>query len=126
VHRVVAWAGSERCALETALLVQDHLLPSDYVLLMRAHALDKCPVSSYEEVSRIVREDLGAPPHELFADFERAPIASASLAQVPLLDRHSQDAAASPVVRLLDKNSRDAAASPVVRGCSCMGKGRID
>jgi predicted unusual protein kinase regulating ubiquinone biosynthesis (AarF/ABC1/UbiB family) len=49
---------------------------------MRAHLLDQCPLSPWEEVVAIVTEDLGAPPEVLFASFERTPIASASLAQV--------------------------------------------
>ena len=60
----------------------DHLVPPEYVATMRAHLLDRCPVSSYDEVAAIVAEDLGAPPEELFAEFARDPIASASLAQV--------------------------------------------
>ena len=61
---------------------QDHLLPPEYVLTMRSHMLDKCPLDSYDAVSRTVTEDLGAPPESLFASFEPRPIASASLAQV--------------------------------------------
>ena len=49
---------------------------------MRRHTLDHCPVSPYSEVARIVQEELGQPPEALFAEFEPAPIASASLAQV--------------------------------------------
>jgi ubiquinone biosynthesis protein len=37
---------------------------------------------AYRHVERTIREDLGRPPEELFARFERAPIASASIAQV--------------------------------------------
>ena len=61
---------------------QDHLLPEEYVLTMRRTMLDQCPVSTYKEVARIVKEDLGSTPEELFASFEHTPIASASLAQV--------------------------------------------
>ena len=61
---------------------QDHLLPEEYVQTMRRTTLDQCPVSPYAEVARIVQEELGQPPEALFAEFERAPIASASLAQV--------------------------------------------
>ena len=55
------------------------------MLTLRAALLDKCPLNSYEEVARIIAQDLGAPPEQLFASFEREPIASASLAQVPAL-----------------------------------------
>lgn len=56
---------------------------------MRRTMLDQCPVSSYEEVAKIVKEDLGSTPEELFATFEHLPIASASLAQVTALPCHS-------------------------------------
>ena len=62
--------------------MQDHLLPEEYVLTMRATMLDACPASGYAEVARIIAEDLGSPPEALFAEFDRTPIASASLAQV--------------------------------------------
>jgi len=62
--------------------VQDHLLPEEYVVTMREHMLDKCPISSYDEVRHIIQEDLGAPPEQLFSQFSEVPIASASLAQV--------------------------------------------
>ncbi|GIL43460.1 hypothetical protein Vafri_933 [Volvox africanus] len=60
----------------------DHLLPEEYVLTMREHLLDRCPVSTPEEVRRTFEQDLGAPPEKLFAYFCPEPIASASLAQV--------------------------------------------
>jgi aarF domain-containing kinase len=61
---------------------QDHLLPEEYVVTMRQHMLDRCPVSSYAEVRQMIQEDLGAPPEQLFKQFSETPIASASLAQV--------------------------------------------
>ena len=64
------------------MCAQDHLLPCEYVVLMREHLLDRCPVSSPRDVRAVVEEDLGAPLERLFAHFEAAPVASASLAQV--------------------------------------------
>ena len=60
----------------------DYLLPSEYVMTMRAHLLDRCPISPFSSVRQIILEDFGAPLEELFSDFEEAPVASASLAQV--------------------------------------------
>ncbi|PRW32844.1 ABC1 protein [Chlorella sorokiniana] len=60
----------------------DHLLPSEYVHTMREHMLDRCPVSTYEQVRQTIQEDFGCPVEQLFAEFGPEPIASASLAQV--------------------------------------------
>ena len=49
---------------------------------MRDYMLDKCPVSSYQDIAKVIEEDLGQKPEELFASIEEIPIASASLAQV--------------------------------------------
>jgi ubiquinone biosynthesis protein len=43
---------------------------------------DAVPPARYEEVARLFVESLGAPPEQLFADFERTPLAAASIAQV--------------------------------------------
>ncbi|KAF8067287.1 ABC1 [Scenedesmus sp. PABB004] len=77
----------------------DHLLPEEYVHTMRAHMLDKCPVSSWEEVRQTIREDLGAPPEELFASFSPTPIASASLAQARRGAARGSSASARPARR---------------------------
>lgn len=78
-------ARTSRTSCTTSLLLcchQDHLLPEEYVITMRNNLLDKCPVSGYDEVVRIIKEDLGSTPEALFKSFQPTPIASASLAQV--------------------------------------------
>ncbi|DBA69933.1 hypothetical protein WJX79_001480 [Trebouxia sp. C0005] len=60
----------------------DYILPVEYVNTMRDYMLDKCPVSSYNDIAEVIEEDLGRKPEELFASIEQVPIASASLAQV--------------------------------------------
>lgn len=43
---------------------------------------DQVPPRPFGEIARRIEEDLGAPPAELFARFEKVPLASASLGQV--------------------------------------------
>ena len=44
--------------------------------------LNRAPVSSYEDVRIVVKEELGKYPEEIWTSFDREAIASASLAQV--------------------------------------------
>ena len=59
----------------------DLLLPAEYVDALSS-LFDDAPVSSYDDVRRVVIEELGSDPDELYANFSRMPFASASLAQV--------------------------------------------
>jgi ubiquinone biosynthesis protein len=43
---------------------------------------DQVPPESFDDVRRVVEEDLGRPLHAVFASFDEAPIAAASIAQV--------------------------------------------
>jgi predicted unusual protein kinase regulating ubiquinone biosynthesis (AarF/ABC1/UbiB family) len=52
-----------------------------YVDAMRG-CFDDAPSSSWSEVATTLRAELGRPLEEVFDEFERTPIASASLAQV--------------------------------------------
>ncbi|MBF5043545.1 AarF/ABC1/UbiB kinase family protein [Aggregicoccus sp. 17bor-14] len=47
-----------------------------------ARLQNQAPAMAYAQVARVVEEELGAPPERLFAHFERAPFAAASLGQV--------------------------------------------
>jgi aarF domain-containing kinase len=59
----------------------DHILPREYVEVMRA-CLAENPTCDYKEVCRVFHEDFGQTPEEMFASFEKQPFSSASLAQV--------------------------------------------
>jgi len=59
----------------------DLLLPDEYLKSLSS-LFDDAPVSSYENVCHVIKEELGSSPEQLFDDFSIDPFASASLAQV--------------------------------------------
>ncbi|WOH09058.1 hypothetical protein DCAR_0728511 [Daucus carota subsp. sativus] len=66
----------------------EYLVPQEYVEILRESMLNKCPVSSYEQVCEVVKSELGELPDKIFKDFDPVPIASASLAQVHVAHDH--------------------------------------
>lgn len=66
----------------------EYLVPQEYVLTMRESMLNKCPVSSYDQVCEVFKKELGETPDKVFDEFDPKPIASASLAQVHIARTH--------------------------------------
>ncbi|WVZ04773.1 hypothetical protein V8G54_018119 [Vigna mungo] len=66
----------------------EYLVPQEYVQTMRESMLNKCPVSSYEQVCNVFKKELGDTPDKIFSEFDPIPIASASLAQVHVARMH--------------------------------------
>ncbi|EXC41586.1 hypothetical protein L484_000294 [Morus notabilis] len=60
----------------------EYLVPQEYVETMRESMLNKCPVSSYDQVCEVFKKELGMTPDKIFPEFNPVPVASASLAQV--------------------------------------------
>src|SRR5258706_6690682 len=58
---------------------------------------EKAPPLSAEAAARVVREDLGAPPEQVFATWERQPLAAASIGQVHRAVTHGGDVVAVKV-----------------------------
>lgn len=58
-----------------------HLLPDPYLDTMK-ELQDRAPFVPLEDVRRVVYQDFGMPPEQLFEEFDTQPIAAASLAQV--------------------------------------------
>ncbi|XP_015877370.3 putative ABC1 protein At2g40090 [Ziziphus jujuba] len=66
----------------------EYLVPQEYVQTMRESMLNKCPVSSYDQVCEVFKKELGETPEKIFSEFDPVPIASASLAQVHVARTH--------------------------------------
>ncbi|CAA7389902.1 unnamed protein product [Spirodela intermedia] len=66
----------------------EYVLPQEYVQTMRASMLKCCPVSSYDQLCEVFSKELGKLPEEVFMEFDRVPLASASLAQVHTARTH--------------------------------------
>jgi len=60
----------------------DYVVPPEYLYTFRDSMLKRCPVSSYHQVCNVFLKELGRLPDDVFSEFNRDPIASASLAQV--------------------------------------------
>ena len=57
------------------------IFPAELVAEFRK-CRDQVPAESWEAVEQVVTEDLGRPIHEVFSEFDREPLAAASIAQV--------------------------------------------
>ena len=59
----------------------DQLLPKQYIVTFEP-MLQQAPKTKYEDVKTIVEAELGKPLEEIYSEFDKEPIASASLGQV--------------------------------------------
>ncbi len=81
VRRLLEELGPTFIKLGQLLATRPDLVPKSYVEEF-AKLYDQTPPSPPEEVARVLREELGRDPVEVFATFETKPIASASIGQV--------------------------------------------
>lgn len=89
VHKRSAIRLRDMCAQNKGVYIKlgqhiamlDHVIPSEYQETLST-LLSKTPTSSIDSVRRVIYEDLGKYPEDIFHKFEPIPIASASLAQV--------------------------------------------
>jgi ubiquinone biosynthesis protein len=93
IGRVSAGPARLRLALEElgptfiklgqVLSTRSYLLPPDYAVEL-AKLQDRVSPCAFEDVEKVMREDLGESADRLFAEIDREPLASASIAQVHL------------------------------------------
>lgn len=67
--------------LGQTLSTRTDLLPAEFAREL-AKLQDAVPPVPFEQIRRVIREDLGAEPEALFESFDHAPMASASIGQV--------------------------------------------
>lgn len=69
------------------LSTRPDLLPPEYIAEL-SKLQDAVPPITYAEVAAVVTAELGAPPEEIFAAFDRVPLAAASIGQVHAATLH--------------------------------------
>ena len=73
--------GTTFIKLGQVLSTRPDVVPADYVAVL-SRLQDAAPPIPYDIVAEAVAQELGAPPDRIFAEFEHAPAASASIGQV--------------------------------------------
>jgi predicted unusual protein kinase regulating ubiquinone biosynthesis (AarF/ABC1/UbiB family) len=66
------------------------LFPSEYVEEL-SKLQDQVPAFTYEQVEKIIKDDIGKPLHKLFRSFDPTPLAAASLGQVHKAQLYSEE-----------------------------------
>jgi len=74
-------AGGTWIKFGQVLSLQPDALPRDYCTAL-FDLLDRVPPVALSEITRVVREELGRSPNEVFDEFDPTPLASASIGQV--------------------------------------------
>jgi predicted unusual protein kinase regulating ubiquinone biosynthesis (AarF/ABC1/UbiB family) len=79
--RILGRLGPTFIKLAQLFSARADILPEPYLSLIGT-LQDQVPPDPWESVERVIEEELGKPVSELFSDFEKEPVAAASLGQV--------------------------------------------
>lgn len=50
----------------SSTIMQEYLVPQEYVQIMREYMLNKCPVSPYNQVCEVFKRELGMTPEKVY------------------------------------------------------------
>merc|ERR1719273_1705435 len=89
VHRIAAERLLKLCRENKGAYIKvgqhlanlDYLIPTEYITTL-SQLFDDAPTSPYSSIRRVIRDELGRDPRDIFETFSVEPLASASLAQV--------------------------------------------
>lgn len=81
MRRGMTMLGATFIKMGQVLSSRPDLLPPETIAELEV-LQDRLPAFGYRRVARVIEEDLGRPIAELYTDFEREPLAAASVAQV--------------------------------------------
>src|SRR6185312_1929043 len=87
VHRTIAKLQGLFIKIGQLISIMTNFLPEEFRSELEG-LQDAVPPRPYADIETRIREELGKTPDELFAHFERRPIASASIGQVHLARLH--------------------------------------
>ena len=106
IRLVITDLGPSFVKLGQILSTRPDLIPADIIVQLKT-LQDQVPPVPFTQIERQIQLELGAPIHELFAEFDAEPLASASIGQVHRATLETANGAKSVVVKVQRPNIKE-------------------